>query len=56
MNKDCPRCDQSTEQDGLWPIDLDGDTVQGCYECFEQDAADMWWLYYNYPFVGELKA
>lgn len=38
----CPRCHQSTEQDGIWPIDFEGDIVDGCYRCFEDDADAMW--------------
>lgn len=40
----CPRCHNSTEQDGEWPIKMpDGSIKQGCHACFEEDADEEFW-------------
>lgn len=42
----CPIC--KAETSAPWPVTLpSGKVVDGCFECFEGQAADEWWRCFN---------
>jgi len=43
MSDACPICGGDTAQDGVWPVEDEGNVVDGCYACFQDQASDEWW-------------
>lgn len=43
----CLKCGGNTEQDGLWPVVIDGEIVMCCYGCFERESWEIYWAALN---------
>lgn len=43
MANPCPLCGSDMTLDGMWPVESNGVVVDGCHDCFEKQADDMWW-------------